>query len=860
MSPRRVVLLLAFFLSGLAALIFELAWTRLLLLSLGTTATAVGVVLGAFMGGMGIGSALSAHRVFTRRDPVLTFAILEAFIGAYALVSPIALEAIGLVGSQELRFTLALLSLLPATIAMGASLPVLVRAFAHHRVAIGLGQLYAANTAGAVLGPLLAVFWFFPSVGLTATLWVGAGLDFLVATAVSTMRHRFALSPDTPTTEGGAAPATSSSVPWALLATVAVSGASAMVYEVAWGRTLSMVYGSSVYGVSIMLSTFLLGITLGAVLATHWLKRRGYASRDPMLRLAKLLIASATLAFASLVVARGLPFLFLNFYTSIADAEQTLFLSQFVIASLLMLPCTAALGATLPLAAAALPEGPIGGRIARLYSWNLIGSATGAVSASIVLLANLGVEFSVRSAAVLVLSLALVLVARASHFSIPTGAIAGSSILIILALDPTGERVMKTFGIYSGARTYAEYDASQMRDLVESHDLLFYRDGPTATVAVLQIDRFRLLKINGKTDASNGPGDLQTQLLFGHLPFLARDAKRVAVVGWGSGMTVGAVLEHPVDKVDAFEIEPAVVEASRFFEPQNGRPLDDLRLNLILGDARNQLRRGDEEYDLIISEPSNPWITGVSNLFTLDFFEIAEKRLSPDGIMCQWFHLYGMSEESTRSLIATFRQVFPHVLAFKDRDLILLGARQPIHLSVDRLERFYRIPEIRQSLERAELPYPSDVLITMRLDDDGTEAFSENGRINTDDNMYIELQAPRSLYRDRIDAILESMGRYPPDVLAHLDDVDSEAELRLELAASYFTADRLDEALVQTELAVSLEPTFEGHKLRGQILERLGRDDEAKQALEAALAAGGDTTGRRFVEAMLRSLDSPSGS
>ena len=160
MSPRRGLLLLTFFISGLAALIFELAWTRLLLLSLGTTATAVGVVLGAFMGGMAIGSAVSAHPLFARKNPILTFAALEALIGSYALLSPTLLAAIGGVQGQELRFFLALMSLLPATVAMGASLPILVRAFGHRQVAIGLGQLYAANTAGAVLGLSSPCFGF----------------------------------------------------------------------------------------------------------------------------------------------------------------------------------------------------------------------------------------------------------------------------------------------------------------------------------------------------------------------------------------------------------------------------------------------------------------------------------------------------------------------------------------------------------------------------------------------------------------------------------------------------------------------------------------------------------------------------
>jgi spermidine synthase len=855
-SSRRVLLLAAFFLSGLAALVFQLVWTRLLLLALGTTATAVGIVLAAFMGGMAVGSASAGSRRVARLDPVVTFAALEGFVGIYALVSPFVLDRISGIPSTGAQFVAALAALLPATVAMGASLPVLVRALRteNEPLAFGMGQLYAANTAGAVLGPLFAVFWFFPSVGLSATLWIGASLDFLVCAGVLATRKPSA----GPMLGEVELPPGAGRVPSFVLAAVALSGASAMVYEVAWGRTLSMVYGSSLYGVSIMLSTFLLGIALGAFFAARLLRKR--RTNLPLSRLAKALVFSASFAFLSLVVARSLPFLFLNFYTSFEGREGTLFFSQFVIAALLMLPSTIALGATLPLAVDALPlSADSGAQVARLYSFNLGGSALGALAASLVLLSSLGIEFSIRVAAVAVLVMALLLLARAPKFSVPTGAIAASFILVILALDPSGERALKSFGIYSGADTYSRYDLGQLRDVVAAHELLFYRDGPTASVAVQKIERFVLLKINGKTDASNGPGDVQTQLLLGHLPFLTGDPKRVAVIGWGSGMTVGAVLEHPVERVDAFEIEPAVIEASRFFEPDNGVPLEDQRVRLVLGDARNELRHRDERYDLIISEPSNPWLTGVANLFTLDFFEAAAKRLEDDGVLCQWFHLYGMSEESTRTLLATFRAVFPEVVAFKDRDLILLGSRKPILLSAERLDELYQDAETAASLERAGMKYPSDVLVSMSLDRNGAEAFSEGSPLNTDDNMRLELNAPRTLYRDDVGTILTSMREHAPDVFEHLVDVPSEARLRVELGASFFTSGKLEAALEHAERSVALEPTFEGQKLLGQVLQQLGRIDEARTALEGALEAGGDSAGRRFVEAMLRSLDSPAG-
>lgn len=862
MSPRRILLLAAFFLSGLAALVFELVWTRLLLLSLGTTATAVGVVLAAFMGGMALGSLLAGHRRVARLDPVSCFASLEGFVSLYALASPSLLDAISGIARVELQFAAALAALLPATVAMGASLPILVRAIRRddEPAAVGIGQLYAANTAGAVLGPLLSVFWFFPSVGLGSTLWIGAAFDLFVCGILLASRKWIAAAPPA-TARSLPAQSPSSPVPGLVLAAVALSGASAMVYEVAWGRTLSMVYGSSIYGVSIMLSTFLFGISLGSALAARVLRRS--RPERTLLRLSWALLGSAGFAFVSLIVARSLPFLFLNLYTSFEGKESTLFVAQFLIASVLMLPCTIALGATIPLAVDALPRSPdVGAQVARLYAGNLAGSALGALGASVLLLASLGIEFSIRIAAIAVVAVALWVLSRAPRFSIATGAGAGTLILLMLTLDPSGARTLTSFGIYSGARAYSRYDLAELREIMASHQLLFYRDGPTASVAVQQIDRFRLLKINGKTDASNGPGDVATQLLLGHLPLLATDARRVAVVGWGSGMTVGAVLKHPVEQVDAFEIEPAVIEASRFFEPDNGKPLDDPRVHLVMGDARNELRRGDGLYDLIVSEPSNPWLTGVSNLFTLEFFEIAASRLKQEGVVCQWFHLYGMSEESTRSLIATFRRVFPHTIAFKDRDLILLGSRHPIRLSLERLGELYRNQEVGESLARAGMKYPSDVLVSMTLDAEGAELFSAGAPINTDDDMRLELRAPRSLYTDHVDEILEAMYEHPPDVVTALalGTVSSESSVRVELAASYFTAGHLDAALRNAQRAVQIDDSFEGQKLLGQILQRLGRNEEARVALERALDVGGDAEGRHFVEAMLRSLSGPAGS
>lgn len=852
----RAVLQAAFFVSGAAALLFEVVWTRLLLIEFGATSLAVAAVLAAFMGGMAVGSAL-APRLLSRRDPVLVYALLEAWAGLYGLATPALLDLVS-GGPAVVRFAASLLVLLPATAAMGASLPVLVGALAREGSAGGLvGRLYAVNTAGAVAGPLLAVFVLFPAVGLAHALRAAAVADLVVGVGV--LLWRVATRPGVgaeatqprPMSAGQSAlerPATS------LLVAVAISGGSAMVYEVAWSRTLSLVFGSSVYAVSITLSTFLLGLASGSALAAAVLRRRVHPLRGTAC--AWLLAGSGLAAFVSLLVAKGLPLWFLELYRSFPRGDVAPFAAQTTVAAALMLPGALCLGAMLPVAAAALTgdRAALAPSVAWLYTANLVGATAGTLIAAGLLLGNVGIESSVRAASMVALLVAMLLLMRRP--ARPIGAIASLvAAAVVAGADLRWDPVAKSFGLYAEATSYAAQDAAQLRRLLGSYRLLYYRDGPTATVSVQEVDRYRLLKINGKTDASNGPGDLNTQLLLGHLPLMATDARRVAVIGWGSGMTVGAVLAHPVESVDAFEIEPAVVEASRFFEPDNRLPLSDPRVKLVLGDARTHLAESGP-YDLIISEPSNPWLTGVANLFTADFFALLASRLTADGIVCQWFHLYGMSQDATRSLLATFRSAFPHTLVFGDRDLLLLGSRQPLRFDLPRMHALVADRGIEISLSRAQVRHPFDLLVELRLDDQGAEAFARGAPLNTDDNMRLELMAPRTLYRDELAAIRAALARHPPALAASVSGYGSDAELDLERAASLFTRGRAQEALAACRQSLARSTTFEGKKLLGQILHELGRRDEARAALREALALeGADAGARAFAEALLKSLN-----
>jgi len=851
-------LLCAFFLTGATSLIFEVVWARLLLLSLGTTPMAMGIVLGAFMGGMAVGSWSAGRALIRRLEPIAVYAGLEAWIGLYALATPFVLRLVDL-APPTFQLALGVLALLPATVAMGTSLPVLVRVLEGGTTnrATTVGWLYAVNTAGGVAGPLLAVFLLFPLAGLSRTLVMTALVNLLVGGAVWLGRscwapadlRRLAVAPAGATGAQGA----TTPIPRLLYLILAVSGATAMVYEMAWSRTLSMVYGSSVYGVSIMLSTFLVGIALGSWLAAARVRRRPAT----MLGAVWLLAGSAWAAFVSLYVGGRLPFLFLDLYRRVDGGTTGLFGVQFLLAAFLMLPATLCLGALLPVVVSVALRGVRGQSVvSSLYAANLLGSAAGALVAVGLLLASVGLNVSVQVGVLVALGLALVITVRLPGPHARTIGVTVAALMLVLALDGGARQLALSFGLYHGAPSYADTDDRGIRDLLASHELLFYRDGPTASVAVQKVDRYVLLKINGKTDASTGAGDIETQTLLGHLPVMAAPrVDRVAVVGFGSGMTVGAVLTHPVREVDVFEIEPAVIEASRYFEPINGRPLDDDRLHLVIGDARGELRRDVEPYDVIISEPSNPWITGVANLFTRDFFELTASRLAPGGVFAQWFQLYGMSEDSAREVMASFRSVFPHVVAFNDRDLILLGSDRPITFSLDQMTRRFADPGVRASLAEAFVRYPADLLVKLRLDERGTAAFAAGAALNTDDNMRLELAAPRTLYQDRLIAIRAELDRHPPAPLDLVTGYGSPAEAEVELAASYFTAGRDDEALRHCERALALEPSFEGLKLLGQIAERGGDRRRARHAWRLALATGGDPPQRALVQALLLGVE-----
>ena len=284
------------------------------------------------------------------------------------------------------------------------------------------------------------------------------------------------------------------------------------------------------------------------------------------------------------------------------------------------------------------------------------------------------------------------------------------------------------------------------------HELLWYREGPTATVSVRRDGDTVSMGINGRTNASDSIYDMPTQVMLGQLPLLVAPQRNNAlVVGFATGVTVGAILQSPIDSVTCVELEPATVQGSEYFNHVNNRPLDDPRTKLIIDDARTYLRVTPNHYDIIVSEPSHPWVPGVANLFTQEFFELGRERLSDQGVFVQWVQIYQLSTESLRSVLATYTRVFPHVMVFrvggldKGKDLLLIGSERPLNL--DRLGERLADPRMSAELARVNLHSEADVRSWFVCDESRLVPAVEGARINTDDNMHIETTVPREAFR-----------------------------------------------------------------------------------------------------------------
>src|SRR4051812_6340298 len=804
--------------SGAAALIYEVTWTRLLTLNMGHTVAAVSTVLAAFMGGLAAGAWLAGRRPPPRGRSLHTYAALEIAVALIAIALPFALRAFHPAlasayadGDAPLRFaavrvtlTLALLAV-PAA-AMGATFPIAAAWFAagaaHEasdhatRGPADAALLYAANTAGAAAGAIAAGFWLLPALGMRATTWIGVALNVGAALGAIALARRDAVDAVTPepprasTREAAGSRRLLPAIrprPALACAAAGLSGFAGLVYEVAFTRLLAAVIGPTTYAFATMAASFICGIALGSAVGTGLARR----VREPALWLGGMLIVGAVSAStAASYAASRLPLVVATEVAAPGTTFQSVVVRQGLEVAVLLLPLTFALGAAFSLALATASSASIataGRDAARVYVANTIGAIAGALAAGFVLVPRLGLRLTFvtmgRAGAV-----GGAIVVGAWMLSRPLGTgrrvawvsslVAVAGVLTILVDIPRWDRDLLSSGAYKYAPYLAAGDAADLEASLRAGRLEYYAEGAAATVSVRRLGGTRALAIDGKIDASNA-GDMLTQRLLGVLPVLMhRNPRELCVIGLGSGVTLGSAMATGlVHHADVVEISPEVVAASGLFSTENGDVLHAPGVRLVVGDGRSHLQLTRRRYDVIVSEPSNPWMAGVAALFTREFFEAARARLLPGGVLCQWAHTYDMSADDLRSIARTFASVFPRgtIWLVGDGDVLFVGMiDDQIESSLATIAARSRSAAVAglADVQIAGDTAPFDLLSLFAGGPAELARYADAAIVQTDDRMALEFSAPRRIYGRSVNentAALERLlgdGRLPAAVAA----------------------------------------------------------------------------------------------
>ena len=671
---------LALLLSGFASLTYQIVWVRRFAVVLGTTNAAVTLVLAMFLGGLGLGALLAGRSGGGLGASRLARRFLLLELGAAGLAAGLPLYLTGTLplirtvaspeGALAPTAVFAALFLLPAATLMGATLPTLTaltRRIRDRGEAGAAGWLYAANTAGALVGSVAAARVLIPELGLTGSSLCGIAANLAAGALVFARFGR-----DLPEARGDAVRA-----PWfggrAMLpfgGIAALSGFAAMAAEIGWARLAALLFGPTIYTFACVVASVILGVALGSAAAGR------LAGRTPRMRswLAAVQLGGAA---ASVAVAWFGSRLVLPVGEVIArnatDVAQLLNLQFLGTTAVLLLPGLA-FGATFPLAVAGAaaggsPAGDAGRATGTIYATNAAGNVVGALAAGFLIIPWFGIEAALLAAVLVQVASAVVAVPRVLPLVLAGGVAAAG-------IGATGSWDWEALsgGLY---RVAPQMEVSRHRDFLRKGELRFLEQGAAATVTVKEVAGELSLAIDGKVDATDG-ADMLTQRMLAHLPLLLHPGPgAVFIVGHGSGVTAGAALRHGVKRVTAAEISPAVARASRLFEASNGAPWRDARFALLEEDARNHLLFSPDSFDVVISEPSNPWMSGVSPLFTVEFFELVRSRLRDGGLFCQWIHLYNLAEENLRTVVGGFTDVFPEAALFvlHDGDALLIGSK-----------------------------------------------------------------------------------------------------------------------------------------------------------------------------------------
>jgi spermidine synthase len=841
MSVARLerALLLLFVASGFAGLVYQAIWSHYLGLILGHAAYAQTLVLAIFMGGMAAGAWLVSARGGRWAGLIRSYAVVELIIGVTALAfHPLFVAYVDVSQNTVLpmmqnesairlwQWGSAALLIAPQSVLLGMTFPLMSGGYlriAPHQDGEILGGLYFTNSIGAAAGALVATFLLLPWIGMPGAIAVAGVINLLVGLVA------WRVSSSVPDTVGQTPPVSRSTpseqiadkslsrFQLLMLFGAAITGASSFVYEVGWIRMLNQALGTTVHSFELMLTAFILGLAFGGL----WVRNRSRKIDDPVATAGIAQVLMGLAALASLpVFAQSFQWVgWLMRALPKTDGGYYLFsVGSAVVALLVMFPAAFFAGMTLPLFTMALLRRGYGEKsIGRIYAANTLGAIVGVVLAMHVLIPLLGLRLAVTVAALADIALGLVLLRALSATFKPKlyfGAL--GAVLVVASLS-------LLFGGADPRSLVSGVFRNGVSKMPQHTEVMFLRDGKTATVSFFLQGTLATIATNGKPDASvimspdQPPSDDEcTMVMAASLPLAIHPApERIAVIGWGSGMTTHTLLGSGVPKVvDTIEIEEAMYAGAEGFGNHVLRGYIDPRSQLHIDDARTYFSAGQKQYDVIISEPSNPWVSGVSSLFTRQFYRFLTRHLEKDGVLVQWMQTYELNEPLFYTMVAALIEEYPYVEAYltNTSDVIFVASHVPIpDFDASQLQH----PGLLADLKRQGLETGPDHQVRRFANRDVLAGLVElyGAPVHTDFYPTVALGAPRARYKqESVRTVMNLMGigmpvleftggREPMPVAANAHDIPGSIGAR-----DHANARRVRERLLGIGTAKGLEP------------------------------------------------------
>ncbi len=692
----RLLLFALFFVSGAIGLVYESTWTQYLKLLLGHAANAQSLVLMTFMGGLALGAHLFGKLLERNRSPLRLYILVELLIGVGALLFHLLFLTAEAVlfdtllpalshpaAALAVRWAFASLIIFPQALLLGGTFPLMVASLAQverrpEPRGSSIALVYFVNSMGAALGVLVCAFALIPELGLPGTMTVAGAVNLSIGLVLIAYLRRAESDVSTLSNSRTAVVGRSgdSSLRRLLMLVAGLTGLASFMYEIAWIRMLSLVLGSSSHAFELMLSAFILGIAIGGWVIRNRIER----TPNTLALLGRVQIAMAVFAVATLV-AYNFTFdamaLLLSMLTKTAAGYVAYNVTSHALVFVFMLPATICAGMTLPLISQAVLARKGGrGAIGRVYAVNTAGSLVGVLLAVQLVMPWLGLKAVVVLGGLVDLCAGLWLLAASRYERRPLGAgivaVGFLAIAVVAELDPA----KMVSGVFLERRT------SQPRHVI------FHADGKTASIDVFEQGLYTSIATNGKVDAAISRGapskDEPTMTLLAALPLaLKPDTQTAAVIGFGSGLTSATLLDSVhVTRVDTIELEPKMIEGARLMSDSVTLLEIDARSRIHIDDAKSffTVQPPNQRYDLIISEPSNPWVGGIAGLFSKEHYQVLVQRIHTDGLLAQWLHIYDLNVEIVGSVAKAIHTAFPYyeIYSLNNTDLLIVAGLEPV--------------------------------------------------------------------------------------------------------------------------------------------------------------------------------------